>query len=198
MAARSSGTFSGFVKYARTRRPENCRIREGIASALSTITGMFPRPRVRLQQPEYFLPRDVRQGAGPAGSAPADGRAPDPPPPRPCIADSIVVPGRRARMLSTSVRFDRLSSMYRIFCASRGCLSSTAGVLTDAIGSRSTGGGDQSQLHRKRAALRRPAPHLQNATHRLHQRFRQRQPQPRPPPPRSLPPPAGRRREQPL
>src|SRR5580765_8386118 len=40
MAARSAGTSSGFVKYARTPPSRNCRIRDGIASALSTITGM--------------------------------------------------------------------------------------------------------------------------------------------------------------
>src|SRR4029077_105557 len=39
MAARSAGTSSGFVRYARTPPSRNCRIRDGIASALRTITG---------------------------------------------------------------------------------------------------------------------------------------------------------------
>jgi hypothetical protein len=50
MAARSAGTSSGFVKYARTPASRNCRIREGITSALSTITGMS-RVRDTLREP---------------------------------------------------------------------------------------------------------------------------------------------------
>src|SRR5882672_4638914 len=90
MVARRAGTSSGLVRYARTPPSRNCRMRDGIASALSTITGMSRVRSSARSSRNTSSPgmsgrcRSSRISAGRWSRARST-------PTRPCIADSTVV-----------------------------------------------------------------------------------------------------------